>query len=97
MKGNRITAAHLEELDVATHFKPGSALRQFIAGRLGAPACWPARRYPKGVSAYVPDEAQWIHRWENEGGKTPAATLPRDRAPLRQYFYPTRPLLNQLI
>lgn len=97
MKDNRTPPTPPENRDAATHFKPGSALRQFIAGRLGAPGCWPAGRYPKHVSAYVPDETPWIHRWENEGGKTLAATLPRDREPLRHYFHPARPSLTQLI
>ena len=68
-----------------------------MAGRLGAPSCWPAGRYPKRVVVHVPDETPWIHRWENEGGKTLAATLPKDRAPSLHYFYPTRPLLTQPI
>jgi hypothetical protein len=79
------------------HFRPDSALRQFMAGRLGAPACWPAGAYPKRVSAHVPDETQWIHRWENEGGRTLAATLPKDRVPLDNFFHPMRPLLTQLL
>jgi len=98
MKDYGTPPASLEDLEAATHFKPGSALRQFIAGRLGAPSCWPVRRYPKRISAYLPDETQWmIHRWENEGGKTPAATLPKDCAPLRQYFHSLQPLHSQLL
>ena len=97
MKDNRIPPTPLENRDAAAHFKPGSALRQFIAGRLGAPDCWPGGRYPKRVFARVPDETRWIHRWENEGGKTLAATLPKDRALSRHYFHPIRPLLTQLI
>jgi hypothetical protein len=96
MKDNRTSPAPLADLDAATHFKPGSALRQFMAGHLGAPGCWPAGRYPKRGFAHVPDETRWINRWENEGGRT-LATLPKDRAPLPHYFYPTRPLLTQLI
>lgn len=95
MNDNR-TPAPAEDLEVAAHFRPDSALRQFMAGRLGAPACWPAGQYPKRISAQVPDETKWIHRWENEGGKT-LATLPKDRAPLPHHFHTTRPLLTQLI
>lgn len=97
MKDNRIPPARFQDLDAAAHFGPGSALRQFIAGRLGAPGCWPARQSPKRVVAQLPDETPWIHRWENEGGRTLAATLPQDRVRSRHYFHPTRPLLTQLI
>jgi hypothetical protein len=52
----------------------GSALSEFMAGRLGAPECWPDQRndpaYTNGAAGAV---SRAISRWENEGGKTLSA------------------------
>ena len=49
----------------------GSALFEFMAGRLGAPGCWPDQRNgtacTNGAAGVV---SRAISRWENEGGKT---------------------------
>ncbi len=54
--------------------KIGSALFEFMAGRLGAPECWPDQRndiaYTNGAARTV---SRAISRWENEGGKTLSA------------------------
>src|SRR4029077_14993344 len=54
--------------------KIGSALFEFMAGRLGAPECWPDQRngaaYTNGTARAV---SRAISRWENEGGKTLSA------------------------
>ena len=54
--------------------KIGSALFEFMAGRLGAPECWPDQRndaaYTNGATRAV---SRAISRWENEGGKTLSA------------------------
>lgn len=82
----------------ASHFRAGSALLEFIAGRLGAPACWPSESYRKLVHSRVPDEANAIQRWETEGGRTIAATVPtHSGSAAAENFYTTRPLLTQLI
>jgi hypothetical protein len=51
-----------------------SALFEFMAGRLGAPECWPDQRndaaYTNGAARAV---SRAISRWENEGGKTLSA------------------------
>jgi hypothetical protein len=52
----------------------GSALSEFMAGRLGAPGCWPDQRndpaFPNGAARAASGA---ISRWENEGGKTLSA------------------------
>jgi hypothetical protein len=52
----------------------GSALFEFMAGRLGAPGCWPDQRndtaYTNGAGRAA---SRAISRWENEGGKTLSA------------------------
>ena len=49
----------------------GSALFEFMAGRLGAPGCWPSQRndaaYTNGAARAA---SRAVSRWENEGGKT---------------------------
>lgn len=81
----------------ASHFRAGSALLEFIAGRLGAPACWPNQSYRKLVYSRMADEASAIQRWETEGG-TVAATAPTNSgSAASENFHPTRPLLTQLI
>ncbi|PYJ10504.1 MAG: hypothetical protein DMF06_06145 [Verrucomicrobia bacterium] len=91
MKHNRIRPVPLEGLDIAAHFKPGSALRQFMAGGLGDPSFWPSGRYAKRIPSRVPDETRWIHRWENEGGKTLGAAPPQETAFSSHHFHPARP------
>lgn len=65
--------------------KIGSALFEFMAGRLGAPECWPDQRnhaaytYTNGAARAV---LRAISRWENEGGKTlsaPESTIYRQQ------------------
>jgi len=52
----------------------GSALFEFMAGRLGTRECWPGQRddaaYINGATAAM---SRAISRWENEGGKTLSA------------------------
>jgi hypothetical protein len=55
--------------DAAAHFKAGSALSEFMAGRLGAPDCWPNENNRWGIFAHVPNQLTAIQRWENEGGR----------------------------
>ena len=61
----------------------GSALFEFMAGRLGAPGCWPDQRndtaYANGAARAA---SRAISRWENEGGKTLSRTC-------INYFPPT--------
>ena len=55
---------------LAAHFNTGSALSEFLAGRLGAPGCWPAENGTRPVAARAQDNSRYaIDRWENEGGK----------------------------
>lgn len=49
------------------HFSFGSALLEFMAGKLGAPGCWPAETLPGG-SRHA--DLRALNRWENEGGRT---------------------------
>jgi len=80
------------------HFKAGSALREFIAGRLGAPACWPDGRRRKHFGAGASDEANSIERWETDGGKTTSTTAPAKRSSAIPHpFHAVKPLLTQLI
>lgn len=83
--------------DAIGHFKAGSALREFIAGRLGSPGCWPN----ESCRTLVPpptEEARSIQRWETEGGRTiGASALPENRSTASHGFHATRPLLTQLI
>ena len=98
MKDHRTPPPLLDDASEASHFKAGSALREFIAGRLGAPACWPNESYRRLVPSRVADEARSIQRWETEGGRTIAATaLPESHSAASQGFHATRPLLTQLI
>jgi hypothetical protein len=52
----------------------GSALFEFMVGRLGAPECWPDQRnnaaYTNGTAG---DASRAISRWVNEAGKTLSA------------------------
>ena len=82
----------------SSHFRAGSALLEFIAGRLGAPACWPNESNRKLVSPPLGDEAISILRWETEGGRTIAATARANNGPAApEHFHTTQPLLTQLI
>jgi hypothetical protein len=52
----------------------GSALFEFMAGRLGAPECWPDQRNDAGcTNGAARAVSRAISRWENEGGKTLSA------------------------
>jgi hypothetical protein len=80
------------------HLKAGSALTEFLAGRLGAPGCWPNEHHGTSHFPSVLDERSSIQRWENEGGKTvPMGTPAEDPSFALPHFHPTRPLLTQLI
>jgi hypothetical protein len=75
----------------ASHFRAGSALLEFMAGRLGALACWPNET--KLLSSRVPDEASAIQRWETEGGRTIAATASANSASAAsENFHTTQPI-----
>jgi len=50
-----------------SHFHYDSALLEFLAGKLGAPGCWPDEIQPAGGRQVDP---RALHRWENEGGRT---------------------------
>ena len=78
------------------HFKVGSALREFIAGRLGAPGCWPVESFRARALDFASNEAASIQRWESDGGRiiAPHATPIRNAF---EHLYPNRPLLTQLI
>jgi hypothetical protein len=80
----RIRPAHFEDSNAAAHFQDGSALHEFIAGRLGAPGCWPPRKH--GV-ADVPTERRSIERWETDGGKTSATRAPAKAAQPHSRFF----------
>ena len=67
-----------------------------MAGKLGAPGCWPTESQRKIVFLRLPDDVSSILRWENEGGKTIAAPV-KNPAPAIHDFHPTQPLLTQLI
>ena len=91
MKDDPTPSTLLEDASPAAHFEAGSALREFIAGRLGAPGCWPnkTRRKHQGLGASVENSS--IQRWETDGGTTAASQAAAHR------LYATRPLLTQLI
>lgn len=98
MKADRIRPAPLDAPAAAAHFEAGSALRDFMAGRLGAPGCWPNESYRKRISVPASDEMSSIQRWETEGGRTIAATVPSEgRSAASQGFHAQRPLLTHLI
>lgn len=64
------------DFGAAGHFKAGSALREFMAGRLGFPGYWPNESDQKLVPVRVSEKEISIQRWETEGGRTIAATAP---------------------
>jgi hypothetical protein len=98
MKAYRTPPSPLDDSNVSGYFTAGSALAEFMAGRLGAPGCWPDESHRKSVFLRAPDEVSSIQRWENDGGKTIAAAAPSKGPTLAsQPFRPTRPLLTQLI
>jgi hypothetical protein len=98
MKGYRSRRFAFADSNASAHFTAGSALSEFLAGRLGAPSCWPDESHPTSTLLRVPDDVSSIQRWENEGGKTVAAAV-RAKGPTSalRHFHPTRPLLTQLI
>jgi hypothetical protein len=51
----------------------GSALFEFMVGRLGAPECWPDRGNKVAYTDGAHDASRAISRWVNEGGKTLSA------------------------
>jgi len=78
-KDDRTPARPRNDSGAALHFEAGSALREFGAGRLGAPACWPNENHPGRLSLGASNEASSIQRWETEGGKTMAGTAVANR------------------
>jgi hypothetical protein len=98
MKSYLTTPSSFGSSDAPTHFETGSALREFMAGRLGAPSCWPDENRRTSTFLRLPDEVSSIQRWENEGGKAFApAFQTRGQGPARQLFHPSRSFLTQLI
>jgi hypothetical protein len=98
MRDHRTPPAPFDDSNAAAHFKAGSALLEFIAGRLGAPACWPNESRRKHLAPRASDEMSSIQRWESDGGKTIATSaLAKRRSAPPQHFHATRPLLTQLI
>jgi len=88
----------LENSDASAHFEAGSALSEFIAGRLGAPDYWSNENHRKSSFRHIPDQARSIQRWENKGAKTTATTAPMKQSTTGlPRFYSTRPLLTQLL
>jgi hypothetical protein len=80
------------------HLEAGSALSEFMAGRLGAPSCWPDENHLTSTFLGLPDEVSSIQRWENEGGKAFApAFQTKGPGPALHLFHPGRLFLTQLI
>jgi hypothetical protein len=96
MKDYCTLPSQLADSAASAHLKAGSTLSEFMAGRLGAPSCWPAGVYRTNGILHPPNELSSIQRWENEGGKTVAAAATA-KSPMSalQYFHP--PLTAQLI
>jgi hypothetical protein len=62
----------------------GSALFEFMAGRLGAPGCWPGQRSDAAhTNGAARAASRAISRWENEGGKMLSA---RESTISRQHY-----------
>jgi len=59
----------------SSHFSCGSALLEFLAGKLGAPGCWPDETHPGGGRQA---DLRALNRWENEGGRTLSPLALRD-------------------
>jgi len=94
----RTPPALLDDSNTAAHFKVGSALHEFMAGRLGAPGCWPNKIPRKQAVADGSGETSSIQRWETDGGKTIATNaLAKDRWAAPRLFHATKPLFTQLI
>jgi hypothetical protein len=84
--------------NASAHFTAGSALSEFMAGRLGAPGCWPDDGHRNSTLFRGSEEASSIHRWENEGGRTMPAVAPGKGLTFAlRHFHPTHPLLTQLL
>jgi hypothetical protein len=94
MNGYRPAPSWRSQASASGHFKVGSALSEFMAGRLGAPGCWPDKNRGRSILSRAADEVSSIQRWENDGGKTVAAASPTSALP---HFHSNRPLLTQLI
>jgi hypothetical protein len=98
MKDSRTPPPPRDDATAALHFEAGSALREFMAGRLGTPTCWPNNYYRKRVPTRGLEEASSIQRWETEGGRTTPATALSENSPApTRNFHATKPLLTQLI
>ena len=63
----------------SAHFSFGSALLEFMAGKLGAPGCWPGETNPSG-GRHV--DLRALNRWENEGGRTLSPLALHDTRPI---------------
>jgi hypothetical protein len=77
MKFYLTTPSPFADSNASAHLAAGSALSEFMAGRLGAPSCWPHENHRASTFLRGPDEVSSIQRWENEGGK---AVAPAARA-----------------
>jgi hypothetical protein len=98
MNGNRPAPSWRSDANASGHFNAGSALSEFMAGRLGAPGCWPEENRRTSILFGARDEVSSIQRWENDGGKTiAAAASAKDPASALPHFHSNRPLLTQLI
>jgi hypothetical protein len=69
MKSYLTESSPFADSNASAHLEAGSALSEFMAGRLGAPSFWPDGIRRKNVYPRLPDEVSSIQRWENEGGK----------------------------
>ena len=88
MKGYPTTAPPFAGSNAPTHFEAGSALSEFMAGRLGAPSCWPDENHRTSTFLRLPEEVSSIQRWENEGGKAFApAVRAKGPGPALQFFH----------
>ena len=63
----------------SSHFSFGSALLEFLAGKLGAPGYWPDEMHPGGGRHA---DLRALNRWENEGGRTLSPLALHDTRPI---------------
>lgn len=97
MKNYLTASAPFADSNASAHLEAGSALSEFMAGRLGAPSFWPDGIHRKDVYLRLPHEVSSIQRWKNEGGKAVAPARAKGPGPALQLFHPGRSFLTQLI
>lgn len=97
MKSYLTESSPFADSNASAHLEAGSALSEFIAGRLGAPSFWPDGIHRKNLHLRLPDEVSSIQRWENEGGKSVASAWAKGPGPALQLFHPGQSFLTQLI